>query len=226
VIEQQFAEVLRLAASIKIGTVTASLILRKLGAYPRQNSLALALREMGRIERTLFTLKRLQDPALRRRTHEGLNKGRGPQCDGQGGVLPPIGEILGRSFENQRYRASGLNLVVAAITLWNTGYLERAVTALRELGDVDESLPSLLFDHLVGAREQRRRDSEAECLGGLEIDDKIEFGRFLYGKLSRLRSSQDTVDIVARPPKEVQKVCAIRDQPTGSDIFGEAVYGR
>jgi TnpA family transposase len=49
-IEQQFAEALRLAASIRQGTVTASLILRKLGAYPRQNSLALALREIGRID--------------------------------------------------------------------------------------------------------------------------------------------------------------------------------
>src|SRR5208337_3475316 len=59
-IEQQIAEALRLAASIQQGTVTASLILRKLGAYPRQNSLALALREIGRIERTLFTLAWLQ----------------------------------------------------------------------------------------------------------------------------------------------------------------------
>jgi TnpA family transposase len=38
--EQQFDEVMRLTASIKQGTVTASLILRKLAAYPRQNSLA------------------------------------------------------------------------------------------------------------------------------------------------------------------------------------------
>ena len=34
-----------------------------------------------------------------------------------------LGEIRDRSFENQRYRASGLNLIVAAITLWNTVYL-------------------------------------------------------------------------------------------------------
>ena len=37
------------SARFKQGTVTASLILRKLGAYPRQNSLALALREFGRL---------------------------------------------------------------------------------------------------------------------------------------------------------------------------------
>jgi hypothetical protein len=42
-----------------------------------------------------------------------------------------LGEVRDRSFENQRHRASGLNLVVAAaITLWNTIYLERAAEML------------------------------------------------------------------------------------------------
>jgi Tn3 transposase DDE domain len=40
--------------------------------------------------------------------------------------LNRLGEIRDRSFENHRHRASGLNVVVAAITLWNTVYLERA----------------------------------------------------------------------------------------------------
>jgi TnpA family transposase len=68
-------EVLRLATSIKQGSVTASLMIRKLGSYPRQNGLAIALREFGRIERTLFILEWLQDVELRRRVHAGLNKG-------------------------------------------------------------------------------------------------------------------------------------------------------
>ena len=50
-------------------------MLRKLGSYPRQNGLAVALRELGRIERTLFTLNWLQSTDLRRRVQVGLNKG-------------------------------------------------------------------------------------------------------------------------------------------------------
>ena len=46
-----------------------------------------------------------------------------------------------RSFENRRYRASGRNLVVAAIVLWTTVYLERAMNALRDSGmEVDDKL--------------------------------------------------------------------------------------
>jgi hypothetical protein len=52
-----------------------------------------------------------------------------------------LGELRDRSFEAQRPRASGLNLVLAAIILWNTVYLERAIGALRQQGrQVDEGL--------------------------------------------------------------------------------------
>ena len=38
-----------------------------------------------------------------------------------------LGEIRDRSVEQQRYRASGLNLLTAAIVLWNTVYLDRTI---------------------------------------------------------------------------------------------------
>ncbi len=134
-------EILRLATSIKQGTVTASLMLRKLGSYPRQNGLAVALRELGRIERTLFILDWLQSMELRRRVHAGLNKGEARNALARAVFFNRLGEIRDRSFEQQRYRASGLNLVTAAVVLWNTVYLERAAHAMRGNGHaVDDTL--------------------------------------------------------------------------------------
>jgi len=121
--------------------VTASLMLGKLGSYPRQNGLAVALRELGRIERTLFILDWLQSVELRRRVNAGLNKGEARNALARAVFFNRLGEIRDRSFEQQRYRASGLNLVTAAIVLWNTVYLERAVEALRATGvSVDDTL--------------------------------------------------------------------------------------
>lgn len=123
------------------GTVTASLMLRKLGSYPRQNGLAVALRELGRIERTLFILDWLQSVELRRRVNAGLNKGEARNALARAVFFNRLGEIRDRSFEQQRYRASGLNLITAAIVLWNTVYLERATAALQGHGrEVDTSL--------------------------------------------------------------------------------------
>ena len=140
-IRAHWDEILRLATSIKQGTVTASLMLRKLGSYPRQNGLAVALRELGRIERTLFILDWLQSVELRRRVHAGLNKGEARNALARAVFFYRLGEIRDRSFEQQRYRASGLNLVTAAIVLWNTVYLERATSALRAHGKaLDDTL--------------------------------------------------------------------------------------
>ena len=55
-IAESWPDVLRLTASMATGTVVPSQVLRKLAAYPRQNRLAVALRELGRVERTLFLL--------------------------------------------------------------------------------------------------------------------------------------------------------------------------
>jgi TnpA family transposase len=131
----QWDEVLRLATSIRQGTVTASLMLRKLGSYPRQNGLAVALREAGRIERTLFVLQWLQDPDLRRRVQVGLNKGEARNALARAVFFNRLGEMRDRGFESQNHRASGLNLVVAAIILWNTVYIARTLEALRKRGE-------------------------------------------------------------------------------------------
>jgi TnpA family transposase len=102
-------QLLPLATSIRTGTTTSSAVLKKLSAYPRQNGLAKALREMGRIERTLFTLDWIKNPDLRRRAHLGLNKGEACNALARAVYFCRLGEARDRSFENQFFRASGLN---------------------------------------------------------------------------------------------------------------------
>ncbi len=139
-IRAHWNDILRVAASIRTGTVTASLIMRQLASYPRQNGVAAALRELGRLERTLFTLDWIEDRELRRRTSRELNKGESRNSLARTVFIHRLGEIRDRTYENQQHRASGLNLAVTAIVLWNTRYLNRAIAALRATEDVPEEL--------------------------------------------------------------------------------------
>ncbi len=80
-------EILRLASSVSTGTVTASLILGKLAAYPRRNGLAWALKEIGKIERSLFYLEWMKSPELRRRVTARSQQGRSKECSRKGSLL-------------------------------------------------------------------------------------------------------------------------------------------
>lgn len=99
--------------------LSASFMLRKLCSYLRENGLALALREQGRIERTLFILDWLQNVELRRRVNAVLNKGEARNALARAVFIHRLGDIRDRT----RYRASSLNLVKATIVPWNTVYL-------------------------------------------------------------------------------------------------------
>ena len=82
----------------------------------------------------MFTLDWIKNPALRRRAQLGLNKGEARNALARAIYFCRLGEMRDRSFENQFFRASGLNPLVAAIILWNTKYLDVAYADLRRQG--------------------------------------------------------------------------------------------
>ncbi len=145
VIQENWDDIVRLAASIKAGSVAPSVMLKKLSAFKRQNRLDMALAEVGRIERTLFTLDWLESPELRRRCQAGLNKSEARHALAQAVFVHKQGRIADRTLQNQEHRASGLNLVIAAIALWNTLYMQRAVEHLRAR---EVAAPDALIAHL------------------------------------------------------------------------------
>jgi TnpA family transposase len=144
VIREHWGEVLRLVASLRAGTVLPSAMLKKLAAYRRQNQLDLALQELGRVERTLFMLDWLESPQLRQRCQAGLNKSEQRHALAQAVFTFKQGRVADRGHDAQQFRASGLNLVIAAIVYWNSTYIADAVAHLRARG---WAVPAELLAH-------------------------------------------------------------------------------
>ena len=58
-----------------------------------------------------------------------------------------------------------------------------------------------LFDHLVGERQERLGDRQAERLGGLEVDDQVELGRLLDRDVVRLSPAKNLIDHLSGAPE-------------------------
>jgi len=140
IIEENFDDVLRLAHSIREGRVSGSLIMGKLGSYARQNKIATALREIGRIEKTIFILDYITNETLRRRIHRGLNKGEAMNGLARALFFGKRGEFRERGIQEQLQRASALNILINAISVWNTVYLGEVAGELKKKKTLDDKL--------------------------------------------------------------------------------------
>jgi TnpA family transposase len=134
VISSNWPDILRSAATMVAGAMPPSQLLRKFSAYPRQHELAVALREIGRVERTLFIIDWLLDADMQRRAQIGLNKGEAHHALKNALRIGRQGEIRDRTTEGQHFRMAGLNLLAAIIIYWNTKHLGQAVDGRRRNG--------------------------------------------------------------------------------------------
>ncbi|SFE97026.1 Transposase and inactivated derivatives, TnpA family [Marinobacter sp. DSM 26671] len=141
-IVRNWPDILRLSASAAANTVKPSQLLKRLSAYPRQNELAVALREIGRVERSLFMMQWMLDAELQQRVQMGLNKGESHHALKRAISFHRRGEIRDRSSEGQHYRIAGMNLIAAIIIYWNTKKLGEIVETLTNAGEAPN--PDLL----------------------------------------------------------------------------------
>lgn len=127
VIRENYEDVLRLAHSIREGKVSGVLIMGKLGSYARQNKVA-------------KTLHNISSESMRRRIQRGLNKGEAMNALAQAIFFGKHGELRERALQDQLQRASALNILINAISVWNTVYLGKATGLLRSKGILREEL--------------------------------------------------------------------------------------
>jgi TnpA family transposase len=101
-IREAWDEMLRIALSVENREVAPSVVLKKLAAMPKTNLLARALREIGRIERTLFMIEWYSSPALCARCRAGLNKCESGHKLTRAVFFHERGEIRDAAFEGAR----------------------------------------------------------------------------------------------------------------------------
>src|SRR5947208_10627649 len=54
------------------------------------------------------------------------------------------------------------------------------------------------FDHFVSLAKQQRRNGDAECLSGFEVDEKLELCRLLHREFTRLSAFQYLINVSSR----------------------------
>lgn len=133
-IRQHWDDILRVAGSLKLKWVTASLLIRKLQAFPRQHVLTRALQEYGRLVKTIFILRYFHSEAYRRRIGTQLNKGEKLHTLRAYLHSANRGRIRKKYPDEHLNQANCLNLITNAITVWNTVYMQVAIDHLRGRG--------------------------------------------------------------------------------------------
>ena len=127
-------DILRTAASLKTGTIGASELIRSLFNSKRPTALGKAIAELGRIPKTTYMLNFISDEAYRRRILTQLNRGEGRNGLGREVYHGQKGELRQRYREGQEDQLGALGLVMNALVLWNTIYMQAALDQMEKEG--------------------------------------------------------------------------------------------
>ena len=104
------------------------------GTVADRPGLARALEEVGRLVKTLYLLRFIDDEGYRRRILAQLNRHEGRHQLARTVFHGRCGELRQRYREGQEDQLGALGLVVNVIALWNTIYMDAALNRLRAEG--------------------------------------------------------------------------------------------
>ncbi|WP_280459346.1 Tn3 family transposase [Nocardia carnea] len=168
-IAEHWDDLLRLAGSLKFGHGTASLLVGKLSASGRQNTLATALKEYGALRRTVYAARYLSDPDYRRKISRQLNKGESLHALRRDLLYAHEGTIRARQLDDQTEQAWCLTLATNAVIAWTTEYYGLAVEQMRRTGRrIDDDV----LAHISPAHSEN-----INFFGAIEVDIDAELAQ-------------------------------------------------
>jgi TnpA family transposase len=127
VIREQWDYILRLITTIKLKETTASQLFKRLSSYSRQHPLYQALKQFGRIIKTIFLLKYIDEVELRQMIEKQLNKLESSNKFGKA-VFHGNNQEFQYSTKEEQLIADGCKrLIENAIICWNYMYLSQKV---------------------------------------------------------------------------------------------------
>jgi TnpA family transposase len=126
-IEQQWENLLKIAATIKLKHTPASTLFKRLNSYARQNSIYLALRDLGRLVRSKFLLEYMYDHHLRQMIQQQLNKGESSNQLARHIFYGNNGQIKYASKQEHLQVTACKTLIHNLIICWNYMYLSKQV---------------------------------------------------------------------------------------------------
>ena len=127
VIESQWEEVLRFIATIRLKVSTASQLFKRLNSYSKQHPLYQALREFGKLPKSFFILKYVDDQTLRQSIEKQLNKVEGSHKFAKAISFGHNNEFIQSEKEDQEIAEACRRLIKNAIICWNYLFLSRAL---------------------------------------------------------------------------------------------------
>ena len=124
----------------KLGWVTASLLISKLQTGARENVLSRALRDLGRLVKTQFILRWIENPDYSSSNPPPAEPGRSPPRTAPLPILRSRREGTAPSSRSADNQVLCLNLVTNAIVTWNTVYMNAAIERLRAEGRIGRDI--------------------------------------------------------------------------------------
>jgi TnpA family transposase len=179
-IEDNWDDILRFIATIKLRETSASQLFRRLNSYSKQHPLYLALQEFGKITRTIFVLRYIDDVELRQAIMGMLNKVENTHRFAKAVSFGNNQEFIQGTREEQNIAEGCRRLIENAIICWNYLYLsqkiidEKSPDRRQELVDSIRKGSIVSWQHLNLHGEYDFSDDRLQDSVGLKVSEILK----------------------------------------------------